>query len=390
MRSSLSRFPAAALLVLLATSSITHADDDAQARIESAVKLAIEPVMAKYTIPGVAVGVVVAGKPHFFTYGVASRQTGQPVTRYTLFEVGSVTKTFTATLATYAQVSGKLSLSDKTSQYLPSLKGHPFGEVSLISLGTHTPGGLPLQVPDSVQSNDQLLRYFEQWQPVYAPGTHRTYANPSSGALGLIAATAMGEDFTKLMESRLFSELGLNDTYINVPKTKSEHYAQGYTKEEAPIRMKTGVLSSEAYGIKTTVTDLTRFMQANMKLITLDPTLQQAITNTHTGYFKVGGMTQDLMWEQYPYPVQLQTLLEGNSSNVILNATPVTEITPPQKPQADVWINKTGATTGFGAYVAFIPQRQLGIVILANKNYPNEDRVRVAYQVLKSLADNKL
>jgi beta-lactamase class C len=127
-----------------------------------------------------------------------------------------------------------------------------------------------------------------------------------------------------------------------------------------------------------------------MKLITLDPTLQQAITNTHTGYFKVGGMTQDLMWEQYPYPVQLQTLLEGNSSNVILNATPVTEITPPQKPQADVWINKTGATTGFDAYVAFIPQRQLGIVILANKNYPNEDRVRVAYQVLTSLADNKL
>ncbi len=354
-------------------------------RIKNAVDAAIRPVMAKDRIPGMAVGITVAGKTYVFSYGVASTETGQPVTRDTLFEIGSVTKTFTATLACFAQVMGYLSLSDKTSTYLPALRGSEFGDVSLLNLGTHTPGGLPLQVPDDIGNNDQLMEYFKNWRSTYRPGTYRTYANPGIGTLGLITAKSMGQDFAALMEQLLFPGLGMKSSYINVPEAKMADYAQGYTKDDAPIRMATAVLSSEAYGIKTTACDLVRFAEANMSSIGLDEKLQRAITETHTGYFKAGPMTQDLIWEQYPYPVTLTALLEGNSPAMAYNPTPVTRISPPEEPREDVWINKTGSTNGFGAYVAFVPEKRLGIVILANKNYPNDQRVTLAFQIFAAL-----
>ncbi|HEX4766394.1 MAG TPA: class C beta-lactamase [Lichenihabitans sp.] len=363
--------------------------DEPQSRIRRAVDEAIRPLMAKDNIPGLAVGLTVAGKPYVFDYGVASKQTRRPVSRGTLFELGSITKTFTATLASWAQAGSRLSLSDPTGRYLPNLQGSAFGEVTLLELGTHTPGGLPLQVPDGIRTEDQMMRYFQAWRPAYPPGTYRTYSNPGVGALGLITATSMGQDFTALMEQRLFPALGLANSFIDVPASRMGDYAQGYTKDGAPIRMAPGVFSAEAYGIKTTAADTLRFLDANLGLIALDETLQRAITDTHTGYVQAGPMTQDLIWEQYPYPVALQALLDGNSPAMALNATPVTEMKPPQKPQANVWINKTGSTNGFGAYVAFIPEKRLGIVILANRNFPIEDRVAAAFKILTSLSDSE-
>jgi beta-lactamase class C len=181
--------------------------------------------------------------------------------------------------------------------------------------------------------------------------------------------------------------LGLKDTYINVPAAKMGAYAQGYTSDGAPIRMTAGVLWSEAYGIRTTAADLLRFVEANMQTIALDAVLQRAILETHTGYFQAGVMTQDLIWEQFRYPVSLAALLQGNSATMLFKATPVSRIVPPERPRDDVWINKTGSTNGFSTYVAFVPQARLGIVILANKSYPIPDRVRLAYRILTQLED---
>jgi beta-lactamase class C len=79
--------------------------------------------------------------------------------------------------------------------------------------------------------------------------------------------------------------------------------------------------------------------------------------------------------------------LEGNSSAIIFNPTPVIKNTPPEKPRKDVWINKTGSTNGFGAYVAFVPKKQYAVVILANKNYPVEERVAAAYKIIAAIGD---
>ena len=370
------------LLSLIGAVTPTHAAD----KLRAAVDAAVQPVMARYAIPGMAVAITHDGHDTVFTYGLADPVAHQPVTEHTLFEIGSVTKTFTATLAAWAEVTGQLTLSAKTSAYLPALRGTKFGNVTLQELGTHTPGGLPLQLPDAITTQDQLIAYLRAWQPKYTPGTVRTYNNIGIGTLGLITAMTLHQDFTTAMQTRLFPALGLASTFITIPAARQADYAQGHTKTGSPIRMRSELLGAEAYGIRTTAGALIRFVDANMGERALPTDLQRAIAATHTGYVQAGGMTQDLIWEEYPMPVALPTLLDGNSDRMILEATPVSPITPPSPPRADVWINKTGSTNGFASYVAFVPEKRAGVVILANRNYPIEARVRLAYEVMSGLA----
>ncbi len=353
--------------------------------IDARVQQAAEAIMQQYAIPGVSIALTEGGQQRFYNYGVASKETQQPVTRDTLFEIGSISKTFTATLATYAQASGRLSLSDTPGKYLSELQGTVLGKVSLINLGTHTAGGFPLQVPDEIHNNAQLMAYFKGWQPQYAAGSHRTYANPSIGLLGMIAAKSLHVPFEQAMEQQLFPALGMSNSYLNVPASKMSLYAQGYNKEEAPVRVNPGVLASEAYGVKTSAKDLIQFVEANIQRKQTDQHVNQALLDTRTGYFKLGAMTQDLIWEQYSYPVALNALIAGNSNSVAYETHAVTALVPPLPAQDAVWVNKTGSTNGFGAYVAFVPAKGLGIVVLANKNYPNEARVRLAYKILSEL-----
>ncbi len=378
---------AAAVLLAASLQSEVGAAAFSEAQVEGIVAKTIRPLMDRYGIPGMAVGIIVQGHPYVFDYGLASKAPDKPVTSDTLFEVGSVSKTFTATLASYAQVDGKLSLSDSASKYLPALRGSAFDNVTLVNLGTHTPGGLPLQVPDDVTNDAQLMAYFQNWKPAYAPGTYRTYSNLSIGLLGVIVATSMNEDFGALMHETLFAPLGLKHSFLDVPPDQMANYAQGYTKDGAPIRMAPGVLGAEAYGIRTTAADLLRFLEANLRMLTLEPKLQRAIVDTHTGYYQTGDMTQDLIWEQYSYPVTLDRLLAGNSDKMIFEANPAAKLDPPLQPQDATLINKTGSTNGFGTYVAFVPARKLGIVLLGNKSYPIAARVTAAYAILTRLDD---
>ncbi|MGV8888417.1 MAG: class C beta-lactamase [Pseudomonas sp.] len=357
----------------------------AQDQIETVVNAAIRPVMQAQAVPGIAVAITVNGQSHYFNYGVASKENGKAVTKDTLFEIGSVSKTFTATLAAYAQATGKLSLSDKASSVLPELRGSAFDNISVLQLGTYSAGGLPLQFPGDADAPDKMLGYFKQWKPTYAAGTHRQYSNPSLGLFGYLAAKSMGQPFDELMEKSLLPELGLKHTYLKVPQTQMGLYAQGYNKDDKPVRVGPGALDSEAYGVKTSAADLIRYVEANMKPASLEDPLQRAIAMTHTGYYKVGEMTQGLGWEFYNYPVTLDTLLAGNSTQMAMEAHEVQWLNPPLPQPKNVLINKTGSTSGFGTYVAYIPSEDIGIVILANKNYPNPERIKIAHTILSAL-----
>ena len=164
----------------------SNAGDDA-AKLRSIVDQTIGPIMSKYDIPGMAVGLTVDGQPYVFNYGVASRESLAPVTDTTIFEIGSISKMFTTTLAALAQESGKLSLSDHPGRYIPRLQGRPIDRATLLNLGTYTAGGLPLQFPDHVKDNSSTFAYFQAWKADAPPGATRNYSNPSIGLLGVWA-----------------------------------------------------------------------------------------------------------------------------------------------------------------------------------------------------------
>jgi beta-lactamase class C len=69
-----------------------------------------------------------------------------------------------------------------------------------------------------------------------------------------------------------------------------------------------------------------------------------------------------------------------------LQAHPATPLAPPQGPSGPTLFNKTGSTNGFGSYVAFVPAKRIGIVMLANRNFPIPARVAAAHAVLERLA----
>ena len=357
----------------------------AQERIEDTVNAVIQPLMKQQDIAGMAVAITYNGQRHYFNYGVASKNTKKPVTDQTLFEIGSVSKTFTATLGAYAQAQGKLSLADPASRFAPELRGSAMEGARLLDLATYTAGGLPLQFPDEADHPDRMFSYYKNWKPLYPAGTQRLYSNPSIGLFGYLAARSLGQPFDEVMERTLMPGLGLKHSYVRVPQDQMGRYAQGYAKDGKPVRVGAGALDSEAYGVKTSSTDLIRFVEANLQPEKLDADLKQAIATTHTGFYKVGGMSQGLGWEFYPAPFTLDDLLAGNTPQMALTPQKAEPIDPPHPAPDGAWINKTGSTNGFGAYAAFVPGKDMGIVLLANRNYPIEERVKAAHRILMAM-----
>lgn len=352
--------------------------------LKSTVDQQAKLLMNEHDISGMSFGVIIDGKSHFYHYGLADKKAKIPVSENTIFELGSISKTFAATLASYSELNGTLTLEDTADKYIPYLKNSTIGNTNLINLATYSAGGLPLQVPDEVKNNKELLSYYKSWQPVFSVNSKRLYSNASIGLFGYISALSMDADYTQLMEEKILPSLNMPNTFINVPNDKMADYAFGYNAVGGAIRVNPGMLDAEAYGIKSTIKDMTQFMAANMGLVPLDKDIQQALDNNRKGYYQASTFTQGLGWEMYSYPTQLNTLLEGNSMDVVLKPQAIKIDNHPTSILNNVWVNKTGATNGFGGYIAYIPAEKLGIVILANKNYPNADRIKAAYTILES------
>lgn len=372
---------AIALIASTFTVSPAFANDGT---FQSQARAAYAQVIEEYKIPGLVVGVTRNGRHSFYATGMASLADNRPVTPDTLFELGSISKVFNVTLAALAEQRGQLSLNDKVAHFLCADSCSIGNDMTLMDLATHHSGGLPLQVPDNINNIKQLVNWLKGWKPPQ-PGA-RSYSNISIGFLGHITADAMGMSYTQAIQTVLLPELGLKNTWIEVPAKEMDRYAFGYErKTDKPIRVTPGVLDAEAYGIKTTASDMLRLLDVELGLGKVSLQLEASVRRTQEGQFRTAKFTQDMIWEQYAWPTDIETMISANSYGFIMNPQKTDKIKPALPPQEDVILNKTGSTNGFGAYVAVLPSENLGIVVLANRNYPNEARITATYSLIKTL-----
>lgn len=223
---------------------------------------------------------------------------------------------------------GEIKLSDPVTKYWPELTGKQWQGICLLHLATYTAGGLPLQIPDDVRDKAALLHFYQNWQPQWTPGAKRLYANSSIGLFGALAVKPSGMSYEEAMTRRVLQPLKLAHTdYGSAERTK--RLCLGY-REGKPVHVSPGQLDAEAYGVKSSVIDMARWVQANMDASHVqEKTLQQGIELAQSRYWRIGDMYRGLGWEMLNWPLKADSIINGSDSKVALAALPAVEVNPP-------------------------------------------------------------
>lgn len=343
------------------------------------------PVMDKYDIPGVVIGVTWKGQHHLVATGIADRGTAAEMTADTLFELGSLSKTLNVTLAALAAERGLLALDDSVADHLPDLADSAVGKVSLDDLAASQTGGLPVQIPGEVKDMAGLMGWLSDWTPVADPNGTRSYSNISIGLLGVIAAQAFGQDYGDALASKVTGPLHMDSTFIDIPADAMPRYAFGHAKDGARVRVNPGVLDDEAYGVKSTGPDMLRFLDAHLGQGDAPADLSAALRRTEAGLTRTRPFTQAMIWERYAWPADRAALAQATAPDMAMKPQPATRLDAPDISTRGVLLAKTGSTNGFGGYVALLPDEDLGLVVLANRAYPNLDRAEAGVSLIERL-----
>src|SRR5215471_295585 len=235
------------------------------------------------------------------TSGLADVATQTPMAPGDRVRVGSVTKTFVATVVLQLVAEHRLALSDTVGRWLPGLVPNGGGitiqemlqHTSGIYSYTNDPGFLQalLSDPTRVWRPEELVRIAVAHPPVFPPGTSFAYSNTDYVLLGMIIQAATGHPVGQELQARIFRPLGLRNTYFpHANPHLRKPYAHGYVLNQpgATGPADTTVMSPSwggaAGGIVSTAADIARFYTALLtgKLLPAAQ-LQQMMTTTHTG-----------------------------------------------------------------------------------------------------------
>jgi CubicO group peptidase (beta-lactamase class C family) len=198
----------------------------------------VEKMAAEYKIPGVAVGVWADGKEHYVCHGVASIENPTPVDQDTLFLLGSVTKTYTATALMRLVAEGRVELDAPVRRYIPELKladEQTAAEVTLMHLLNHTSGLDWDLLIETGEGDDALAVYVEKLAglKIIAPlGTRTSYSQAGYSILGRVIEKVVDMPYEKAIASLVFEPLGLSHSFFAAHDVMTRRFAVGHNRDE--------------------------------------------------------------------------------------------------------------------------------------------------------------
>ncbi len=302
---------------------------------------------------GIVVGVVDPGGTSYYCYGTYSKKDPRKVDENTLYEIGSVTKVFTALLLADCVRRGELGLDDPVAKHLPSHVKVPRSkgkQITLRHLATHRSGlpRMPSNFAPKDKANpyadytvDRLYAFLAACELEHDVGAKYLYSNLAVGLLGNALSHACKRSYEQLVVERICRPLGMTDTRITLSPEQWRRMARGHAGHKEAKNWDIPGLAG-AGALRASAKDMLRFIAANLGLV--KTALSPAIEMTHQGRHPTGspGVAVALGWH-------VSTLFG-----------------------ADVfWHN--GGTGGYHSFCGFALDRKLGVVVLSNSTADVDD-----------------
>ncbi|WP_051970169.1 serine hydrolase domain-containing protein [Kitasatospora azatica] len=356
---------------------------------------------------GIAVAVIHGDERTVACRGFTDAAARRPVRADTRFELGSVTKTFTALLLAEMVARGEVRYDDPIDAYLPadSIPGYPKERpITLLHLATHTSGlpRLPVGLlpsampywftrPCATFGVTHVLRSLPRTPVRGTPGTQVRYSSLGCGLLGLALQNAAGSRYEDLLASRVCGPLGLVDTSCGAGGEAGSGYRRGRRVPSFRIPALPG-----AAALRSSADDMLRYLQAlltadkswNSRLdafrmsgqppLEPDSSLRIALSevNRPRVAWRLAGTRMCLGWKQRPAEP-----IDGRGR------TGEERGGPEHDGSARELVFHEGSTRGFLAFAGFSPKTGTGLVALVSSPADRRRRfLQTAYETFRGLA----
>lgn len=194
----------------------------------------VEAAATEFGIPGVAVGVWADGQEIYACHGVTSVDNPLPVDRDTLYVLGSVTKTYTATALMRLVAEGRVELDAKVARYVPELRlaeERTAAEITVLNLLNHTSGLGWGMIVDTGEGDDALAAYvakMAELDQISPPGARASYSQAGYNLAGRIIEKVTGLTYERAIASLVFEPLGLSHSFFARDDVMTRRFAVGH------------------------------------------------------------------------------------------------------------------------------------------------------------------